>query len=287
MNNNVNVLPFYRNINKQNHRKSYAYETPYQLATGNNRLLPFQIGTTADSIVSLKLFNFDGTEAYNLTAEVGAIGFSFVSVSGGTNLVYTGTLPFVTDIAEGAYYAELVLKITSTQEELTYYSEVFFMTKDLSRMLKIEYWDNEDLLFSTGFIKYASINYKNRVYLHSELGKPSYNFEEQASKRGGYTFIETQVSQKQFRFTFLAPEYLLDALRIVRLSDNVLITNVDGEQYKVDTFLMTPTWQTQGDLASVEAEFECDTVIKKNNKATLASMGGDFNYDFNNDFNNE
>lgn len=287
MNNNVNVLPFYRSISKQNHRKSYAYGAIYPQVTGNNCLLPFQIATVADTIVSLKLFRVDETEAYNLTAEVGASGFSFVTVSGGTNLVYSGLLPFATEIVEGNYYAEIVLRKTSTSEDYTFYSEVFNMVKDLSPYLKIEYWDNEDLLFSTGFIKYQSVNFKNRVYLHSELGKPSYNFEEQAGKRGGYTFIESQVSQKQFRFTFLAPEYLLDALRIVRLSDNVLITNVDGEQYKVDTFLITPSWQTQGDLASVEAEFECDTVIKKNNKATLLSLGGDFNYDFNEDFNNE
>jgi hypothetical protein len=47
---------------------------------------------------------------------------------------------------------------------------------------------------------------------------------------------------------------------------------------------MTPKWQEQGDLASVEIEFTCDTVAKKIGRAYTLGQDGDFNDDFNNDF---
>jgi hypothetical protein len=70
-------------------------------------------------------------------------------------------------------------------------------------------------------------------------------------------------------------------MRLIRLSDHISIRDSFGRLYKCDTFLFTPKWETQGDLASVEIEFQTNTVIKK-----LGSVfRGDFNNDFNNDFN--
>jgi hypothetical protein len=58
--------------------------------------------------------------------------------------------------------------------------------------------------------------------------------------------------------------------------------------YKCDTFLITPKWLTQGDLASVECEFETNTVAKKVGiSANAEDIGGDYNVDYNNDYNNE
>ena len=75
-------------------------------------------------------------------------------------------------------------------------------------------------------------------------------------------------------------------MRLIRLSDYVKITDRWGHVYRADTFLMTPQWQTQGDLASVEIEFKTDTVVKKIGRGYLASDNVDFNDDYNNDFNN-
>ena len=70
------------------------------------------------------------------------------------------------------------------------------------------------------------------------------------------------------------------------MSDHVVITS-RGERYEADSFLITPKWQEQGDLAGVEAEFETDTVIKKIGRGVVVTNLGDFNNDFNNDFKNE
>ena len=99
----------------------------------------------------------------------------------------------------------------------------------------------------------------------------------------GYTFIESQVSKKIYKFTFIAPEYLCDALRIVRLCENKRITN-KSQVYDLTTFNMEPKWEDQGDLASVECEFETDTVIANIGGYTPELAGGDFNDDYNNDY---
>jgi hypothetical protein len=47
---------------------------------------------------------------------------------------------------------------------------------------------------------------------------------------------------------------------------------------------MDPSWEEQGDLASVECEFETDTAIANIGGYTPELAGGDFNSDFNDDF---
>ena len=101
----------------------------------------------------------------------------------------------------------------------------------------------------------------------------------------GYTFIESQVSKKIYKFTFIAPEYLCDALRIVRLCENKQIIN-KSQVYDLTTFNMEPKWEDQGDLASVECEFETDTIIANIGGYAPELLGGDYNDDYNNDYKN-
>ena len=83
----------------------------------------------------------------------------------------------------------------------------------------------------------------------------------------------------------LASEYLCDVMRFIRLSDFVNILDQNNILYRCDTFLFTPEWQEQGDIASVEIEFTCGRVAKKIGRYA-PSFNADFNSDFNNDFDN-
>ena len=74
-------------------------------------------------------------------------------------------------------------------------------------------------------------------------------------------------------------------MRLIRLSDYVKITDRWGHVYRADTFLMTPQWQTQGDLASVEVEFTANTIAKKIPRPL--SVVGDYNDDYNDDYFND
>ena len=195
-------------------------------------------------------------------------------------IVYPGLLPISQVLAGGQYYAEMSDGVD------TWYSEMFTISKAASSYLKIEWWDVEDFVMDAGAIVYKYANgtqFRNILYLQTDIAKPEYEFEEESEERDGYTFPIKQISKKTFHFSFLASEYLLDVMRFIRLSDYVEIT-YKGQRYSVDSFLLSPEWEDYGDVASVDAEFTTATVAKKIGLGYIRSTG-DFNNDFNNGYN--
>ncbi len=257
-NNNLSPLPFYDSVNKQNHRKDYAFGEVFCLATPDRKILPFQIQREhrGNSITSALLKNVDGTTFLNVLSEMNATGLVVNFYTDYDIVQYPGILTMAITTPEGQYY----LQISDGVE--TWYSDVFTIIRNLDGYLKIEYYDAESLVLDNGLIDYSN-SFKFHIYLCTQVGKPEYPFTEQLEERDGYSFIEKQISEKTYRFTFLAPEYLCDAMRIIRMSDYVTIFTRNNE-YSADTFLITPEWQDQGDLASVDAEFQCNTIVKKN-----------------------
>lgn len=143
-----------------------------------------------------------------------------------------------------------------------FYSETFSVVENVDPYLKIEWWDNLDLLADSGKIIYEGLDYRNAIYLDTDIGKPDYKFEEDGKERDGYFFAEKQLSEKVYKFVFIAPEFVCDAIRLIRLSDNIEITKNDIK-YTPDSFLAEVKWQEQGDLAAVDVEFRTNTVVKK------------------------
>lgn len=282
-NNNISVLPWYTSIEQQNHRKSYAYGTIYPLFTPKRTLLPFQImrNTSSRDITRAQLYDKNGVLFADITTALKETGLQIVPFAslGYDVIVYPSLLPFAIDTPDGIYYARM------TDDVNVWYSEMFTIVGDLSGYLKIEWYDVENFVFDAGQIVYQNPKFHNVLYLCTELGKPEYPFEEEGETRDGYFFPEKQISEKTYRCMALAPEYLCDVMRFIRMSDKVFVTDKYGHQYDCDTFLITPKWQTQGDLASVEIEFETATVAKKIGRGYITpGRNGDFNNDFNNDF---
>lgn len=282
-NNNISVLPWYTSIEQQNHRKSYAYGTIYPLFTPKRTLLPFQImrNTSSRNITGAQLYDKNGVLFADITTALKETGLQIVPFAslGYDVIVYPSLLPFAIDTPDGIYYARM------TDGVNVWYSEMFTIVGDLSGYLKIEWYDVENFVFDAGQIVYQNPKFHNVLYLCTELGKPEYTFEEEGETRDGYFFSEKQISEKTYRCMALAPEYLCDVMRFIRMSDKVFVTDKYGRQYDCDTFLITPKWQTQGDLASVEIEFETATVAKKIGWGYITpGRKGDFNNDFNNDF---
>lgn len=279
-NNNLSVLPWYTDLRYQNHRLSYAYGAIYPLFTPSNMILPFQImrETKIGATFSVNLYNEHGTLIANITQRLLELGLQLVRFEslGYDVIVFPAYLPLADRLPVGIHY------MTLSDGVDTWYSEMFTVVNDILGYLKIEWYDVDNFVFDAGQIVYKNPSFKNVLYLCSEVGKPDYVFEEEGENRDGYFFPEKQISEKTYRFQFMAPEYLCDALRIVRMSDHVLITS-RGQIYECDTFLITPRWQTQGDLASVEVEFQNATVVKKIGRGVMPG-GGDFNNDFNDDF---
>lgn len=285
MKGNTSVLPFYTDISLQNHRMSYAYGQTYPLYCETSYLPPFQIirAHNGNPLASAILCDMDGNSVEDLVTLLYDSGLVIKSFTGYDVIVYPAWLRLGHSISEGRYY----LRVSDGVN--TWYSDVFTVVGDVSSFMKIEWWDEEDFIFDTGRIVYeydAAHRFRNVLYLSTELGKPEYDFEEEGEKRDGWFFPEKQISEKTYRFTMLAPEYLLDVMRLIRMADHVMVTDRYGRSYECDTFLITPKWETQGDLASVEAEFTTDSVMKKLPYIRIPSdeVLGDFNNDYNNDY---
>lgn len=278
VNNNISPLPFYDDIALQNHRKDYAFGQVYPLITYKNMLLPFQVVLSRGSSIRwVRLVNFNTGKFIDITTSMEENGLILKSYTGFKLLKYPGTLPIVEIKHEGLYYIHAYITNLGA-----IYSDVFTVSNKVDDCLLIEYSNSYNFELKNGIVDFSD-NFKFKCYLCTQIGKPEYDFEEEATDRMGYTFIESQVSKKIYKFVFLAPEYLCDALRIVRLCENKSITS-KLQTYDLTTFNMEPDWEDQGDLASVECEFETDTVIANIGGYTPEIVGGDFNSDFNNDF---
>ena len=287
-NNNLSPLPWYESIEQQNHRKPYAYGNIYPLITPSRTLLPFQftrVNRVNKPITNVSLYTKNGTLVADITEVMKIAGLEIMAFSGYDLIIFPSRGRLGIDPDDGIYYA------TMTDGVQTWWSEMFTIVHNTAGFVRVEWYDAENLYYAGGHIQYEFPQrgyYRNYVYLCTTLGKPDYEFEEEGETRDGYFFPEKQLSEKTYKYVHLAPEYLCDALRIVRLSDYKTVI-ADGVTYGCDTFQITPKWQTQGDLASVETEFQTNTVIKKIGRGVYPtpSNNGDFNNDFNNDFKNQ
>ena len=284
-NNNLSVLPWYTSIEQQNARKWWAYNRVYPLFTPAMFMLPFQILRTHRSgttISSFRVYTKTGVLVGNFTQAIKDAGITikpFTSL-GYDVIVFGGQMPVFTQFADGQYYAMIS---DGTQ---TWYSEIFTVVNDIQPYLKITWWDISDFTMDAGTIVYTNPSYKNVLYLQSDIAKPEYTFEEEGETLDGYFFPTKQISEKRYRFNFLASEYLLDVMRFIRMADFAEI-EYHGQRYSLDTFLITPEWEDNGDVAAVEAVFDTATVAKKIGLGYIKAKRGGFNDDFNNNFDNQ
>ena len=281
-NNNLSVLPWYDSIERQNARKWWVYNKVYPLFTPAGFMLPFQIMREhrINEIVSFKIYRRDNSLVGDFTQVMKETGLKVVNPIGEREIdviVYSGLLPAFTKFANGQYYAVM------SDGVQTWYSEMFTIVNDISGYLKLEWWDVDDFYMDEGVIIYKSPLFRNKLYLCADIAKPEYIFEEDGETRDGYFFPAKQISEKRYHFTFLASEYLLDVMRFVRMADYAQITK-NEQVYKLDTFLITPEWEDNGDVASVDAEFDTATVAKKIGRGFATTTNGDFNNDYNDDF---
>jgi hypothetical protein len=229
------------------------------------------------------LYTADGQAVRVITNDMNDNGITIQSYAvDGYDIILFSPL-YATGITteEGQYYITI-----TTSDNTVYYSDVFTVVGDLSGYINLQWWDLEDLVMDGCRIAYTdgsgNLNYRNTLWLPTQLGKPEYEFDEQGEQRDGMFFPEKMLSWKKYKMTILASEYLCDVMRFIRLSDIINVVDQYGNQYHCDTFLITPKWETQGNIASVEIEFTCDTVAKKIGKGY--PLLGDYNNDYNDDY---
>lgn len=277
--NNISPLPFYTSLQQQHHRKDYAFGQIYPLISPGPYLLPFQFivkGSEVDSefnedfnqaydkgaapfismaIVSVRLIDFVSNTSVDITSDMQAGRLTVTSLDNDLFLFkYPATLPIKAISHVGPYYLAIELSTGFL------YSEVFIASDNISKYVKLDYANTYNLQMNQGHIDFTD-DFRFKCYLDTEIGKPEYTFEEEATIRMGCPFVESQISKKTYRFVCIMPEYLCDALRVMRLCNSKRIF-APRSYYEPFSFSMNPKWEEQGDLASVECEFETDTIIQ-------------------------
>lgn len=260
---NYSALPFYDSKDEQLSRRTYAYGEVYPLYVEKGKVPPFQfvVHSNGNSIQSAVLVNYNDDTSQTITNLSNV--FVKMAFSGYDVFVCRGVVLGGVNMTVGRWY--LQVNVTGNGTE-TIYSEVFTAVDDVSPYTRVQWWDDQDLVMKDDRIVYeiaSGLYFKNEVYLDCQIGMPDYDFEEEGETRDGLYFPEKMISVKTHKFTFLAPEYLLDAMRFIRMSDNMVVTDRDGRVYTADTFLLTPKWQAPGMLAAVDAEFKTSAVAKK------------------------
>ena len=268
INNNFTPLAWHQgDIELQSNRATYAYGHVVPLFASATTLIPFQIitatGAVDTSIVDMRLLTIDGTDAVgeNLYNRMRIVKNHIASRDVDV-IIYNGTalnpaLPI------GQYY--LTLK-SGTQ---MWYSDVMTIVADATKLTRITWWDEVDLEFNAGIIKYrvfiprvGAEQYKNVMYFMEELGMPEYTQEEEGETRDGLFYASKLISGKKYKMQIAQlTEAMCDALRFVHLSDNVEVRDGYLRTYYCDSVLITPEWQT-GAVASAAVEITTDTFVK-------------------------
>lgn len=252
-NNNLNPLAFYKSQNDMFRARPYNYGIKYPLYMPLNRVTPFQIIrglSESTTLTSAKIYNDRGVEVATVTSYM-----SVNVVTIGASKVMQFKCGNYANLTPGQYTMRVVIGND------TYYSEVFTAYANIGKLVKVEYYNADPIIFDEGALTYDN-GFKFELYLCTEIAKPEYLFEEESTKRGGFTFVENQISSKQYKMVIAAPEYLCDAIRIIRLHDHVAITK-DGNVYEAYNFTPSYQWNDVGDLAQVTITFESNTVLQK------------------------
>ena len=260
--NNFSPLAFRKKESKATYEKWYAFGKNYAIPASANTLIPFQF-----TDVNVGEVQPDSIEVVAVNQETGENIKTGVYVSrddmpehGSVLYVSPGKNSFREALPQGTYRAEF-----SIGNEV-YISTPFCVIPGIetsSKYLLIEYWNDEKIAYPDGFITTGANNdFRYQMYVPATICKPKYEFEEELTKRAGYKFLELQTSTKVYAFTFVAPEFICDAMRLIRLSDYIRISH-DGEYYNALNFEFDVDWQEQLYLAAVDCQFETDSIIQK------------------------
>lgn len=95
----------------------------------------------------------------------------------------------------------------------------------MANYIKLEWWDTCDI----GEIHYSDNGFKNKIFLDTDIAKPSYDILEEGAENGDGVFIKDYSRlQKIPQIQCYVPEYLADALSLIPLHSNVRLTYTNG-----------------------------------------------------------
>ncbi len=276
LNDNYSILPWYSALSMQYHRRRTGGGNVFRLIAKSQRLPCFQVIRTGSALeAEISQFDLVSLET-GITIDIlqnmidtALIVESFTDY----DIISYPALANMTDVTinEGQYYAIM------GDGTNTWYSEIFWVQTYTDKFIKLQFWHDEPFVIPGGFHLSYTSPYLSTVYLDTIVNKPKYPYEFDDDDRDGYPFMLYGISNKQFRFNILVPEYMADALRSVPLHHYRTITS-EGIVYYVTHIKIIPgEWTDWGDLIPLEFEFYTDTAIQATGKVKPATEG--FSYD--------
>ena len=124
----------------------------------------------------------------------------------------------------------------------------------------IEYSNSVDF----GDILYQN-TFENKIYLDADVSKPEYEIVEEGTENGDGEFFPTfQKWAKKYSITFYAQEFLVDALTLMTLHDQITVTLRNGEASNVLDAEVEYKWDSNIECwAEVTLSFVTDYIIRK------------------------
>lgn len=261
---NVSVLGWTTDPLLLTHRRKYAYGRKYHLPILTGYIFPFQLSRPhqINGISNVTLVQDETGTEVDITAEMVNSGLSIVTTEGAsTDMIrYLGTVPIAGTWSEGLYY----LKMTDSTTQ--WYSDFFCFTDVVDDFVKLEWWHNSPIEYRDGIIDY-SFPYRNYVYLHTDIGKPTYPVDELIDTREGREFAIRTTTWKEYQFNAVVPEYLTDVFRLIRQHDNQRVI-VGDTTYVCDLLKMDPEieWIGTGLFGAASFVFRTGTFVSTRSK---------------------
>lgn len=316
--NTLSPLPFYDSLSGQDRYRHYS--EGYKHFAPSDVLIPFYVTIPKEfaehfwDTVTIRFYDCCGNEITG--AQGGSFSFSFSnsfevtssSLTSSVNnyasrmamngvkivkgdeydtLIYYALHSQSIGLPKGEYYLRLTFSMTEVEGN-TYdaYSDLFVVDSGIKDMVELSWGNEENILYKNGYAPFgvrfgSSSRWVCRVYLDTKVGMPEYGFTEEGEERSGYFYPTKQISEKVHKMRFVAPEYLCDAMRVVRLSDYVTLTQytvsderdavggqlISQDVYEIGQFDMEVEWLEQGYYADVQCSFKTDTIVKKIGRA--------------------
>lgn len=263
-NENLQALALLDAREHQLQAKSWVGDRLY-LPVDRKRLLPFQWRFDGvGSLVDIVLVNVDTGARVSYLSTLANVGLSTISLGSFSLVIYPGVFDLQTIPDLGRYFFEV------DWSGQLFYSDRFCVVNSTDALVDITYWHQEDIVQPGSVLQYVN-GYRSRLLLQAEIAYPLYGYEEQVKEIEGRVYPLQQVTFKRWRFTAVATEQILDALRGVALHDNCVI-RWKGREYIVDRFEMSdPEWDDYGDVAAVQCEFRTDTLVVVNGRGASNS----------------
>lgn len=269
---NLNVVqPCYDAVTEQYNYREDIVKSPCNVYLYDT-LIPIIIRRThsagTDANLTIYFYNDDGT-AYSTASEAGT---GLFTITTGTTYDYLILkTKWTTKLPAGSYYIKITDAYPSPDKD--WFFERFSVVTTVSTLLKLEFSNNTQLANIAG-------TFSQTLYINNTLKTPEYIREDTGEKRDGLLVKEKQVLMKAYILReILATEYLIDALMLLPLMDNVTLTTQSGEVMTFDEIRVKadPEWQADayGSMAKLEILLIKDIVVKKLNFKETGYSGGD------------